>query len=103
MLAATADARDGRALERVQRWVERLERVDPGRERGLDRRAAQRGVQAARRDLDLGERGDMSESTSVTTTRSRRTVAARRPPPRRTARRPRGAAAGTPRGAGARS
>ena len=50
-------ARRSPAVERVQRRVERLQRVDARRQRRLDRRAAQRGVQAARGDLDLGQLG----------------------------------------------
>src|SRR4051794_18572908 len=99
VLAAPPDARDRRALERVQRRVERLQRVDARRERGLDRRAAQGGVEAARRDLDLGQLGHTSESTSAAAARSRRRAAARRRHAGRTARRRRRAAGGTPRGA----
>ena len=104
VLAAAPDARRRRAVDRVQRRVERLQRVDARRERGLDRRAAQRRVEAARSDLDLGQLGHMirsSDRADEASARSglRRRAAGRRRRPGRTARpRPR-AAAGTPRGA----
>jgi hypothetical protein len=43
--------------------IERLQRVDARRERRLDRRAAQRSVQAASGDLDLGQLGHGVEGT----------------------------------------
>ncbi len=45
----------GRAVQRVQRRVERLQRVQPRGQRRLDRRAPQRRVEPARGDLDLGQ------------------------------------------------
>jgi hypothetical protein len=45
VLADPAHALDRPAVERVQRRIERLQRVDARRERRLDRRAAQRSVQ----------------------------------------------------------
>ena len=47
----------GRPGERVERRREALQRVDPRRQRRLDLGAAQRAVQAARGDLDLGQLG----------------------------------------------
>ena len=99
VLAAAPDALDRRAVDRVQRRVERLQRVDARRERGLDRRAAQRRVEAARSDLDLGQLGHMVSLRAPAAARSRRPATGRRrrrgsncsPAP--------GAVAGTPRGA----
>jgi hypothetical protein len=54
-LAAPAHARQLATLERVQRRVERLQRVDAGGERGLDGLARQDGVEPARDDLHLGQ------------------------------------------------
>jgi hypothetical protein len=57
VLAAPAHAGDRGALDGVQRRVERLQRVDARREGRLDDGAAQRGVEATRGDLDLGQLG----------------------------------------------
>ena len=57
LLAAAPDRGDRAALERRQRRVEGLQRVDARRHRGLDRRAAQRRVEPAGGDLDLGQLG----------------------------------------------
>ena len=57
VLADPPHARDGTPGERAERRVERLQRVDAGRQRRLDRRPAQRRVQPPGRDLDLGQLG----------------------------------------------
>ena len=54
-LAAPAHAGERAALERVQRRVERLQRVDAGRERRLDGQPCEGGAQPAGGDLHLGE------------------------------------------------
>jgi hypothetical protein len=56
-LPAPRDAGERPALERVQRRVERLERVDPRRERRLDRLAGQHLGEPARHDLHLRQLG----------------------------------------------
>ena len=53
VLAAPPHARDRPAHEGVERRVERLQRVDARRERRLDLRAAERGAQPARHNLDF--------------------------------------------------
>ncbi len=57
VLAPPAHARDRLALQDGERRVERLQRVDAGRERPLDSSASQRPVEQARGDLDLGQLG----------------------------------------------
>ena len=61
-LAAPPHAGERAALERVQRRVERLERVDAGRERRLDRLPGQRRGQPAGRDLHLRQLGHGTNS-----------------------------------------
>src|SRR6185437_3264262 len=56
-LAPAPDALKAPALERGQRRVERLERVDPGGQRGLDLAAGDGGADQARGDLHLGQFG----------------------------------------------
>jgi hypothetical protein len=55
MLADPPHAGDPLAVERRQRRIERLQRVDARRERRLDAGAAQRVVKPTRGDLDLGK------------------------------------------------
>ena len=57
LLADPAHSGDRPAVDRVQRRVERLQRVDAGSQRGLDHRPAQRLVEAPGGDLDLRELG----------------------------------------------
>src|SRR3954464_4638392 len=57
VLAHAPHAGDGGALDRVQRRVEGLQRVDARRERRLDDDTPQRGIQPACGDLDLGQLG----------------------------------------------
>ena len=57
VLADPPHAGDGGALDRVQRRVEGLQRVDARGERRLHDDAAQRGIQPACGDLDLGQLG----------------------------------------------
>src|SRR6185437_5908733 len=56
-LAAAADALKAPTLERVQRRVECLERIDPRRQRTVDLAAGHRRADEARGDLDLGQFG----------------------------------------------
>ena len=64
VLPAAAHPGDRTPRERVERRVERLQRVDSGRERRSDLGAAQRRVEAAGRDLDLRQLGHIAESDS---------------------------------------
>jgi hypothetical protein len=57
VLADAADAGDRRALDGVQRRVERLQRVDAGRQRRLDDDTPQRRIKATCGDLDLRQLG----------------------------------------------
>ena len=53
-LSAAADALEPASRERRQRRVERLQRVDPGRQRGLDLSAGDGATDQACGDLDFG-------------------------------------------------
>src|SRR5436309_397228 len=59
VLAATTHTLDSLAPDRRERRVKGLERVDAGRERRLDLCPAQRVVEQACGDLDLGQLGHL--------------------------------------------
>ena len=57
VLAATAHREDLLTLERRQRWVEGLQGIDAGGQRGLDLRSLQGAVKQSRGDLHLRQLG----------------------------------------------